>query len=185
MKGERSWHIETFRARWLPLCSWRQEQHLQPQSQLMTGGTKNSCNSSCIFANHFKKMVIGTWHMNWFLAPLGLPRLSNCACPELVIFVYGSQWFLLECITSNFFFLDFLVALPKWLDLGNTSKNPLPIIFWWCWCRLSMAASPSQPAEISFPLIYHLLLNTTTLLLPYCTFLSPYHTFLLVYHRSC
>ena len=82
--------------------------------------------------------------------------------------------FYLNVLLPLIFFLDFHVALPKRPDLGNTSTNPLPFICWWCWCCLSMAASPSKPAEISLPLIYHLLLYTTTNITPCCCHITPF-----------
>ena len=139
---------------------------------------KNGRNGSGLFVNHFWKIAIGMWHMNWFLALLGTSWQAEveyfffCVCPEWVFFLMDHN----ECITSTYFFLDILVALPKWPDLGNTSTIPLPIICWWpwCWCCLSMAASPSQPAEISIPLIYHLLQYTTTNITPWCCYITPF-----------
>ena len=128
---------------------------------------KNSCNSSGLFA-------IGTWHINWWLALLGqVEEFFVCAGQNEYFVLVDRQWFLLESITSTDFFLDFHVALPKRPDLGNASTNPLPIICWWCWCCLSMAGSPSKPAEISLPLIYHLLLYTTTNITPCCCHITP------------
>ena len=90
------------------------------------------------------------------------------------IFFNGPQGFLLEYITSAYFFLVFHVAMPKRPVPGNTSTNPLPIICWWCWCSLSMATSPSKPAGIRFPRIHHLLLYTTTNITPCCCFITPF-----------
>ena len=131
----------------------------------MDSGTRKQSQQFRLFCNHFKKMAIGRWHMNWFLALLGQPRMS--------IFFSGPQWFLVECITSTYLFLDFHVASPTRPDQGNTSTIPLPIC-WCCWCCLSMATSQSKPAGIRFPRILHLLLYTTTNITPHCCLITPF-----------
>ena len=80
----------------------------------------------------------------------------------------------------HIFFIDFHVALPKRPDPSNTSTNLLPVC-WWCWCRLSIAASPSKQAGIRFPRISHLLLYTITdithcecLIKPFCCLITPF-----------
>ena len=90
------------------------------------------------------------------------PRLQMhlffTACPEFVFFPHQTQWFLLECIISTYFYLDIHVALPERPDPGNTSTNPLPI--WrWCLCSLSMTTSPSKPAGNKFLCISHLCIS--------------------------
>ena len=104
--------------------------------------------------------------------------------PRMSIVFNGLPLFLLECITSTYFFLDFHVALPQRPDMGNTSTNPLPIICWWCWCSLSMAASPSKPAGIHAYYTFCYIPPPTSHLLPHHTFLFPYHTFFLVCHKK-
>ena len=115
------------------------------------------------FLQSFQKMAICTWHMNLFLALLGLPSLSNffICRPRMSIF------------------------LPKRPDQGNTSTNPLPIC-WWCLCRRSMAASQSKPSRIRFPRISHLLLYTTTnitscrwLIIPFCCLITPFFWYII------
>ena len=89
---------------------------------------------------------------------------------------------------STYFFLDFHVALPKRPTPCNTSTNPLPKC-WWCWCSLSMAASPSIRAGLGFPRRSHLWLYTTTKITPCCCHFTlfcfliwqAYHTFFLMY----
>ena len=53
-------------------CKWKEN-----NVRISICVTKNSCNDSCLIAIIPKKMEIGTWHMNWFLALLDRPSLSN------------------------------------------------------------------------------------------------------------
>ena len=121
---------------------------------------KNSCNISGLFAIIFKKCreARGIWTDSWLL--LAGPIWVICfLCwpqwPRMSYFFNGPQWFWLDCVSSTSCYLDFYVAFPTRPDPGNTSTIPLPIC-WWCWCHRSMAASPSKPAGIRFPLISHL-----------------------------
>ena len=151
MKGERSWHIETFRARMLPLYSWRQEQHLQRHQQdrwhkkqlqrfrpfcksLWKNGDRHLANELILGASWPAQVDSGL--VNFF-----------CACPKWVLVFNGPQSLLLVLLLLIFSWTFMLHCLSgqTWA-VGNTNTNPLPIICWWCWCRLSMAATahPNQ-----------------------------------------
>ena len=135
MKGVLSWHLETFRAHWLPLCSARQEQHLRQHVwNRQVAQQKNSCKGSGLLRS-LKKMVIGTWHMNWFLALLGRPSLSIFSLPaqnEYFLLMDHKDFYLYHVEhdatyhvehDATYVFLDFHVALPKRPDPGNTSTT--------------------------------------------------------------
>ena len=151
-----TWQLETLRERWLLVCSTRQEQYLQRHLRnRQVAHTKTVATVPAIlqlFLKHGDAL-----HCLRFLALLCRPNVSNLfSLPALNKYFFNEpQWFVLECITSTWFFLDFHVALPKRPDLGNTSTNPLPI-YWWCWCRRSIAVSQSKPTGVRFPRVSHL-----------------------------
>ena len=169
VKGERSWNTETLKARWLPLRSWRQEQHLQRHQQPTTVAQKDRCNCSCLFANHFKWMARGTWHMNWFLVLLGRPIFLSSAGsrPKIAIFFMDHNEFYLNVLLPLIFSLTFMLHFLR----GQTRAIQVQILL--CWCCLSMTACPTKPARIRFPYISHLLQYTTTDITP-CCHITPF-----------
>ena len=160
MKGERSWQTETFRVRWLPLWSARQEQHLWLHVRISTADDRWNKKTVATVPALLKKMAIGTWHMNRFLAILGRPSLSNFSCRPRMSFFNGPQWLLLECITSTYFYWTFMLNCPR----GQTQAIPVQIH-----CQYAGGAGASCPWLPARRIL--------TLLLPYHTLLLPYHTF--------
>ena len=113
--------VETFSARWLHFCSTRHEQHLRRHVRINRWHKKTVATVPALL----KKMAIGTWHMNRFLAILGRPSLSNffLAGPVRLFFSMDHNDFYLNVLLPLIFTWTFMLHCLK----GQTRAIPVQI----------------------------------------------------------
>ena len=134
-------------------------------------------------------MAIGTCHMNWFLALLGLRSLSNLFLylPRIRIFLMDHTDFYLNVLLPLIFSWTFMLHCLR----GQTRAMPVQI-HCQSYASGAGAACPWPPARPNSPesgfhayiTICYIPEPISRLVVALSHLRLPYHTFLLVHHRK-
>ena len=148
MKGERTWHIETFRARWPPLCSTRQEQHLRQHVPISTADNrwqkKTVATVPAVLHSFLKngyrhvayQLILGaSWQAHFFVL---------CR-PIIAIFFMDHNEFYLNVLLPLILSLTFMLHFLR----GQTRAIQVQIHCQYACC--AGAACPWQPAQPNPP----------------------------------